>query len=255
MKFNIPTKNEKLRRLIQRIERDEEIEELLRCSNVTAIDRLGFTDHGPVHAKIVANVALKLARLLEGVEEPGIVRDHKLSKEESEIVVLLASVFHDVGMVVHRDQHEFFSGMIAYRIFERLLSDYPPKQKVAIISETLHAIASHHPGVQALTKEAGIFCIADALDMEKGRARIPFDAGKVDIHSVSALAIEKVELLKGKEKPVTVKIKMSNSAGIFQVDELLGERIRKSGLAKYIDVVAEVTGEVEKTILRRFEIR
>ncbi len=253
MKFNIPTKNEKLKKLIQKVEKDKELQTLWRCVNVAAIDRLGFTDHGSTHVKIVANAVLKLCRLLEKVEMPGVVKDHKLSKEDSEIVVFLASVLHDIGMVVQRHDHQLFSTTMAYPILDRLLSDYPLEEKTIIVSETLHAIASHYSKEPALTKEAGIFCIADALDMAQGRARIPFDAGKIDIHSVSALSIENVEVLKGEKKPVMIKINMSNSAGIFQVDELLGKRIKNSGLGEYIEVVAEIA-EVEKKILHRFEL-
>jgi metal-dependent HD superfamily phosphatase/phosphodiesterase len=90
--------------------------------------------------------------------------------------------------------------------------------------------------------------------MEQGRARIPFQAGKVDIHSVSALSIERVEIQEGKEKPITIKITMSNSAGVFQIDELLKPRILNSGLQNYIHVVGEITGEKERKIIEKFEI-
>jgi metal-dependent HD superfamily phosphatase/phosphodiesterase len=96
--------------------------------------------------------------------------------------------------------------------------------------------------------------IADALDMEEGRARIPFQAGKIDIHSVSALAIEKVSIQEGDGKPVTIRITMSNSAGVFQIDELLKPRIENSGLKDYVHVVAEITGEKERRIIEKFEI-
>jgi hypothetical protein len=255
MKLNIPTNNEKLKKLIQRVEEDKELETFWRCSNVTAIDRLGYTDHGPVHVKVVANAGLKLCHLLKGVEMHGVVKDYQMAQEDSEIVVFLASILHDVGMIVQREKHEFFSAVMAYHFLNKFLSNYPPEERAMIISETLHAITSHYSDALALTKEAGIFCIADALDMEKGRARIPFDSGRVDIHSVSALAIENVEVLKGEKKPVTIKIKMSNSAGIFQVDELLRERIKKSGLSEHIEVIAEIVGETEKKILHKFELR
>ncbi len=253
MKFNIPTKNERLKKLILKIEKDEELNTFWRCANIVAIDRLGFTDHGSTHAKIVANAALKLCHLLKNVEMPGVVRDYKLSEEYSEIVAFLASILHDIGMVVQRYDHQYFSAAISYPILDRLLSDYPTEERTIIISETLHAIVSHYSREPALTKEAGIFCIADALDMARGRARIPFDAGKIDIHSVSALSIESLEVMKGEKKPVMIKINMSNSAGIFQVDELLGKRIKNSGLGEYIEVVAEIA-EVEKKILHKFEL-
>jgi metal-dependent HD superfamily phosphatase/phosphodiesterase len=122
----------------------------------------------------------------------------------------------------------------------------------------MHAIVSHErPYVQnnnPLTIEAGIVGIADALDMEAGRARIPFRAGKIDIHAVSALSIEKVEILPSDDKPATIKITMSNSAGVFQIDELLKPRIETSGLQKYFHVIAEITGEKERKIIDKFEI-
>ena len=134
-----------------------------------------------------------------------------------------------------------------------------------ITSEVLHAIVSHEqppsnePNHRILTKEAGIVGIADALDMEAGRARIPFQAGKIDIHAVSALSIEKVEVecvenSKNGEKPINIKIKMSNSAGVFQIDELLKPRIVNSELEQFFHVIAEITGEKENRIIEKFEI-
>jgi metal-dependent HD superfamily phosphatase/phosphodiesterase len=109
---------------------------------------------------------------------------------------------------------------------------------------------------RVLTKEAGIVGIADALDMEAGRARIPFSSGKVDIHAVSALSIEKVEVesTENAAKPITIKIKMSDSAGVFQIDQLLKPRIIKSGLQQYFHVIAEITGEKETRVIDKFEI-
>ena len=111
-------------------------------------------------------------------------------------------------------------------------------------------------GTRVLTKEAGIVGIADALDMEAGRARIPFNSGKIDIHAVSALSIEKVEVEPNEKgpKPLIIKIRMSNSAGVFQIDELLKPRIKKSGLEQYFHVTAEITGEKENRIIEKFEI-
>jgi metal-dependent HD superfamily phosphatase/phosphodiesterase len=111
---------------------------------------------------------------------------------------------------------------------------------------------SHHDEFAPLTVEAGVVRVADALDMEKGRARIPFSAGKVNIHSVSALAIEKVTVGKGKDRPVRVDISMSNSAGIFQIDELLREKVSRSGLKDQLRIVVHVPRE-EKRIVHRLE--
>jgi metal-dependent HD superfamily phosphatase/phosphodiesterase len=255
--FNIPYRgNTKLEQVMDLVKRDVRLQTLWRCSNVMAIDRLGYTDHGPTHVKIVANLALKLLRILVNKQVvPSIVKNYGMKNEDAELVVVLGSIFHDLGMVVSRDQHEIYGALLALGFIERFLQPLYSEEESAIMSsEVLHAITCHEEPRRPLTIEAGIVRIADALDMEQGRARIPFQAGRVDIHSVSALSIEKVDIQEGEEKPVTVRITMSNSAGIFQIDELLKPRIQNSGLQNYIHVVAEITWEKERRILDKFEI-
>ena len=259
--FKIPYKdNTKLQQVMEKVRQDRKLQAYWRCSNVMAIERMGYTDHGPTHVKIVANLALRLLRILvEKQVTPSIVKDYGLKNEDAEVVVVLGSIFHDLGMIVIRNHHELYSCLVAMEFIDRCLSGtYSEEEKAIISSEIMHAIVSHErPHVQnnnPLTLEAGIVGIADALDMEAGRARIPFKAGKIDIHSISALSIEKVEIIEGDAKLITVKITMSNSAGVFQIDELLKPRIESSGLQKYFHVIAEITGEKEQKIVERFEI-
>jgi metal-dependent HD superfamily phosphatase/phosphodiesterase len=47
---------------------------------------------------------------------------------------------------------------------------------------------------------------------------------------------------------------MSNSAGVYQIDELLKPRIINSGLEQFFHVIAEITGEKENRIIEKFEI-
>jgi metal-dependent HD superfamily phosphatase/phosphodiesterase len=167
-------------------------------------------------------------------------------------------------MIVQRKDHEKYSAFLALEFFDKFLTPtYTEEEKAVITSEVLHVIVTHEepPSNEStckiLTKEAGIVGIADALDMEAGRARIPFQSGKVDIHAVSALSIEKVDIElaeNGAVKPINIKIKMSNSAGVFQIDELLKPRIVNSGLEKFFHVIAEITGEKENKIIDKFEI-
>ncbi len=255
--FNIPFRdNSKLKRVIDEVKKDVKLQTLWRCANIMAIDRMGYTDHGPTHVKIVANSALKLLRILvEKKVVPSIVKNYGMKNDDAEVIVVLGSIFHDLGMTVTRDRHEMFGALLALGFIEKYLqSIYSEEDRTVMCSEVLHSIVSHEDSNKPLTLEAGIVRVADALDMEEGRARIPFQAGKIDIHSVSALAIEKVSIQEGEEKPVTIRITMSNSAGIFQIDELLKPRIENSGLQNYIHVVAEITGEKERKIIEKFEI-
>ena len=255
--FNIPFRNNaKLKHVIDKVKEDVKLQSYWRSANVMAIDRMGYTDHGPTHVKIVANLALKLLRMLMDMKvKPSIVRHYKMRNDDAEVVVVLGSIFHDLGMVVTRNDHEKYSVLIALEFIEECLTPvYSEEERAIISSEVLHAIVAHEQPNKPLTVEAGIVSIADALDMEAGRARIPFKSGKIDIHAVSALSIEKVEIIEGAEKSITIKITMSNSAGVFQIDELLKPRIENSGLHEYFHVVAEITGEKERKIIEKFEI-
>ena len=263
--FNIPYRNNlKLKQVMEKIKEDKKLQTYWKCANVMAIERMGYTDHGPTHVKIVANLALKLLRILveKKLIKPSIVENYGMKNEDAEVVVVLGSIFHDLGMIVQRSKHEEYSAFLALEFIEKCLTPaYNEEEKAIITSEVLHAIVAHEqpysiePSNKILTKEAGIVGIADALDMEAGRARIPFQAGKVDIHAISALSIEKVEVdVAETGKPIIIKIKMSNSAGVFQIDELLKPRIVNSGLEQFFHVIAEITGEKEIKIIEKFEI-
>ena len=114
-----------------------------------------------------------------------------------------------------------------------------------MVSEALQAITSHRADGEPLSLEAGVLRVADALDLAKGRSRIPFERGSVSIHSLSAAAIDEVRIGDGETRPVTVEIVMNNSSGIYQVDGLLKAKLRGSGLEPYVDVVARIDTEAE----------
>ncbi|TLN01108.1 HD domain-containing protein [bacterium] len=233
---------------------DVEIKTLWRVNNINAIDRLGMTDHGAVHFQIVANIALRLARILE--KQPvvmSVTRNYDLSKDYAELIIFLASLFHDLGMSISREGHEEYSLFLANGILHRLLEFLPLEERTIVISETLHAIIAHRSGGTPYTIEAGIVRVADALDMSQGRSRIPYEAGKMDIHSVSAAAIDKIEILEGSTKPIQINIWMNDNAGIFQVDELLRRKLLGSGIEKYVIVSAYLVAGEEKRLFKEFQ--
>jgi len=248
--------NPTLTGLVQRINEMPELYALWVTGNVNAVDRQAMSDHGPVHMQIVANSALHLLRLLvDGGIEPSVVRDYDLTVDDAEVVVVLAALFHDVGMSIHREGHEAYSLFVAQPLLRDLLaSAYGEPAETILRSEVLHAIISHRAGGRPLTLEAGILRIADALDMAKGRSRIPFAAGSMSIHSVSAAAIEAVHIEKGEQTPVRIRIDLSNSAGVFQIDQLLREKLHGSGLEPHLQIVANIEGETEKRIVETFQL-
>ncbi len=256
MPLNVPClQNRTLRQLVERIDASPQLDAYWSGSNITAIDRMGINDHGPVHVRIMTNIGLKLLRLLvEGGVTPSAVANHDLTNDDAEVIVVLACVLHDIGHIVHREEHELLSLVLAAPLIDQLLDGIYDLRTIALIKgEVLHAIYAHQRQIRTLTIEAGVVKVADALDMESGRARIPFEIGGPSIHSVSAMAIKKVRLERGTERPIRIAIEMSNSAGIFQLDSLLREKLENSTLSPYVEVEGNVVGE-EKKILQRYSI-
>jgi uncharacterized protein len=236
------------------INEDLEIKTLWRIINVNAIDRLDLTDHGVVHFQIVSNIALRLARLLHKNQvEMSVTQNYGLTNDYAELVILLASLLHDLGMSISREEHEVYSLFLANNLLHQLLDFLPVPEKTIVTSEVLHAIIAHRSGGRPYTVEAGIVRVADALDMSEGRSRIPYEAGKVDIHSVSAAAIDRVEILDGEVKPIQINIWMNNTAGIFQVDELLKRKLIGSGIERYVKVNAFIKKEDEQRLVKEFQ--
>ncbi|OPY25339.1 MAG: HD domain protein [Methanocella sp. PtaU1.Bin125] len=253
-KFDMPPGDNRVLGLIKaRVERNEELHALWRCSNIVAMNRLGYSDHGQKHMEIVANHALKLLRLLgeEGVQ-PSCMRDYGLTYNDAEVVLFLAACLHDIGHAVHRDCHAEHSICLAAPLLRQILAGtYPREQATIITAEVLHCISAHHPPAKPLTVEAGILRVSDALDMAHGRTRLWDDESlNSKIHAVSAKAIESVEVGKGAVKPVQITIRMSGSAGVFQVDELLRPKLTGSGIENYVRIEARV--ECERQIISDF---
>ncbi len=255
--LNVPNRsNAKLAALIERINQDDELYALWLAANVNAVERLGMTDHGPVHVKIVMNIALKLLRVLaaRGIE-PDVVTHYGMTLDDAEVVVALGALLHDTGISIHRAEHEAFSLFLAQDKLRELLADiYDVPTATIIRSEILHAIIAHRSGGKPLTLEAGVVRVADALDMAKGRSRISVASGSMSIHSISAAAIEAVHIEAGDEKPLRLRIEMTNSAGVFQLDQLFREKLAGSGLERYVEVEADVQAEAEKRLVTTFRI-
>lgn len=247
--------NPRLRQVMERVNADDDLYALWTAANVNAVERLSMTDHGPVHVKIVMNIAVRMLRLLaEAGIEPGIVKHYEMTVQDAELVVALAALLHDLGISIHRADHEAFSLFLAEPKLRSLIDGlYGAADEAIVRSEVLHAIISHRSGGAPLTVEAGVVRIADALDMAKGRSRIPFESGSLSIHSVSAQAVDGVSIDRGETKPICVTVELSNSAGLFQLDQLLRNKLRGSGLEPHIEIQAKL-GDEERRLLTDFSL-
>ncbi len=221
------------------------VQSYLRSANRMAVSRLGYTDHGIIHAEVATWNALSIFDILDETFRPNVVAEEIGDTDDARLVVLASTYLHDIGMVVHRNEHYQASINLAISILESKLMDIytDPAKATDILSFILHGIYAHDDDTQCLTLEAGITKLGDGSDMTKGRTKVPFQKGKVDIHSISALAISNVILEPGEDKPLRITVAMDNPAGVFQVQAVLEKKISTSGLQDSVDVDVLVNGE------------
>jgi uncharacterized protein len=251
-----PTRgNRRLERFLEAVNADERVRTWWYMAQITS-ERLGMSDHSWVHVQVVLNIALRLLRLLvKGGIEPAMVSDHGMRDRDAEVVVAGGALLHDVGMSIHRADHEAYSLFMVEERLQSLLAEvYDEPERTVVISEILHAIIGHRRRGEPYTVEAGVVRVADALDMAEGRSRLPVEGGQFGIHALSAAAIDEVRIDQGEERPVKVEIEMNNSAGVFQVDDLLATKLRGTPLEGHVEVIAQVKGETEKRLLPSFRL-
>jgi uncharacterized protein len=251
-----PTRgNRRLESFLDAVNADEQVRAWWYMAQITS-ERLEMSDHSWVHVQVVLNIALRLMRLLvKGGIEPAMVTEHGMKDRDAEVVVAGGALLHDVGMSIHRTDHEAYSLFLAQDRLQDLLADvYKEPERTVVIAEILQAIIGHRRRGEPYTVEAGVVRVADALDMAEGRSRIPVEGGRYGIHALSAAAIDEVRIESGEERAVRIEIEMNNSAGIFQVDDLLATKLRGTPLEGHVEVIAQVTGETEKRLLPSFRL-
>jgi len=248
--------DERLNEVLAFVDSDAEITAYLEAQNVNPVDRKGYNDHGAKHIEIVRNRALCLYDLLKagGVSFNG-AQQQGLDEADEPVIIVLAATLHDIGHVVHRDDHSYYSIPLAADVLDRILPEfYDLEDAVRMKGEVLHAILCHHTEETPLTHEAGVVRVADGLDMERGRSRVPYESGGRGINTVSSQAIERVTLTADVDIPVLVEIEMTNAAGVYQVDELLKSKVDYSGLTEYLRIVAVNTRDDGNQIVERVEL-
>jgi metal-dependent HD superfamily phosphatase/phosphodiesterase len=229
--------NSRTAQVVQVLEADVEVQTLWYMANRTS-RRAAVNDHGPVHVRTSMHHADTLLRLLmEAGIQPNCVTDHAMSEDDARAVVLLGIALHDVGMSIHRDRHELLSVPIALDWMRRKLPRvYSEPQLTVVVSEVGHAILAHNVNERCLTLEAGIVKVADALDMTKGRSRKAITAGKIDIHSISAAAVEAVRVTRGINKPIRIEVDINNPAAVFHLNEVFRQKLEHSSIREYVEV-------------------
>ena len=220
-------------------------------------ERLGMSDHSWVHTQIVLNIGLRVLRLLvkAGVE-PTVVADHGMKDRDAEVVVAGGALLHDVGMSIHRADHEEYSLFLAQlgaaaaarrqlpraRAHGRHRGDPARDHRPPPPRRALHGRGRRGPRRRRPRhgRRAG-----------SGSRSRPAARGSTRSR---AAAVDEVRIEAGEERPVRIEIDLNNSAGIFQVDDLLATKIRDTPLEGRVEVVAKIEGESEKRLLSGFRL-
>ena len=207
---------------------NKEIQAVQDYANKVSITRLGYNDHGPVHMRTVCHNALRMLKLLYTAGIPTTLQTEQVGTfDDSVTAVALASFCHDFGMTIGRQDHELYSGILAYNIIDGILQKNLPNERdlmrrVVIRSTAMEGILGHMGTRKVHSIEAGIVLIADGCDMTKGR---------------------------GKERPIQIIVQMSAEVGLFQIEEVLLPKINSSPAKEYIELYACVEGEEPKRYL------
>lgn len=238
---------------------DPEIQAVQEYANSVSIVRLGFNDHGPVHMRTVCRNALKMLRILhESGVKTCLENEQTGSFTDSITAVMLAGFLHDYGMSIGRQDHELYSGIMAFSVINRILEECLPSPKdigrrVAIRSMAMEGILGHMGTHPIHSIEAGLILIADGCDMTKGRARIaleiPTKPMEGDIHKYSANSIEKVRITKGDDRPIKIEVHMKAEVGLFQIESVLMPKIQSSPAKHLVELYACVEREEAKRYL------
>jgi len=144
------------------VTKDPEVIALIREAD-RQLATLGYTEHGPRHARLVA----KDARM--------VLADLGKDARATELAAI-AGYLHDVGNVVNREQHERMSALLARGVLVRLGMSYDETAQV------MAAIGNHHEeGGNPVSDISAALILADKADVHRSRVRNP-ELVKFDIH-------------------------------------------------------------------------
>jgi len=95
--------NSKALEMYQYLKNSPKVQSYLRTANRMAVSRLGYTDHGPVHAEVATWNAIKIFNILDDTFRPNVVAEGIGDTDDARLIVLASTYLHDIGMTVHRE--------------------------------------------------------------------------------------------------------------------------------------------------------
>src|SRR5512136_2224428 len=115
----------KASKLFQSLQSDQQTITLLNMANYIAVRKLGYNDHGPIHARIVTANAIKILKIILDSKELALdsITGLGMSEDDAHLIIVASCMLHDIGNAVHREEHEIFGVIYGKSILERLLPE------------------------------------------------------------------------------------------------------------------------------------
>ena len=179
------------------------------------------------------------------------MRDYGLTHDDSEVAVTLGALTHCIGMSVHRDGHEDFSLFLAEPKLRELLEGlYDEPEKTVIVSEVLQTITSHREYGKPL----------DARGRNRARRRRARHGAGPFAHPVRARPRVDPLALGGRDRGRDDRGRRGATREDRDRHEqlvghlpgrrsLLKAKLSGSGLEPYVEVVAHIDTEAEKSLV------
>jgi len=169
---------------------------------------LGYTEHGPRHARLVAKNARAVLVALQAEE--------RLTE-----MAAIAGYLHDIGNVVNRERHERTSALLARDILLRRGMDYPETAQI------MAAIGNHDENSgNPVSDVSAALILADKADVHKSRVRNP-EFIKFDIHDRVNYAAKRSALtVRGEARSITFDLTIdTNIAPVMEYFEIFLSRM------------------------------
>ena len=193
--------------IFEDVEQSPLIVSLLKRAN-EQMRLLNFTEHGERHAHLVGNTAQKI--LLE----------LGFGERIAELAVI-AGYLHDIGNVIHRDNHANAGALIAMDVLQRLGMDFDE------VSLVMGAIGNHEEERGDPVGEiAAAVIIADKSDVHRSRVQ-EADHSEFDIHDrVNYSTQQSSVYINSKKKTISLRIEIDTKISqIMEYFEIFLERM------------------------------
>ncbi|MDQ3249232.1 MAG: HD domain-containing protein [Chloroflexota bacterium] len=192
---------------IEQVRRDPEVIAFLQSAN-DILRALGYTEHGQRHAGLVGQIAENILERL-GYD----LRIRQLAN--------IAGYVHDIGNVVHRQNHALSGSLMAWQILSRMGMS---SGECAVI---MNAIGNHEEERgTASTPVSAALIIADKADVHRSRVQNP-DPATYDIHDrVNYAATRSFVRVRLDDKVIALELQIDTSyAQVIEYFEIFLSRM------------------------------